>query len=327
LFLPPREKQPDSAGLTPDGTQPPEPAQNEPDAPAKEPDAKPVYPVAILDFTDRGAAGSGAKLADLLFAKLAAKPDLVLVERTDLRKLLDELQLNQTGAVRADEAAKVGQLTGARIIVTGSVIQVEKKLTLVAKVIGTETGRVLAATAEGVASDDLGVLAGKLADGIEEKVTKEIAKLAPKPVPAADRLAGLKKQLGAGAKPVLFIQVGERHVGEPAVDPAAQTEVTRFARETGFEVVDPDEGGKSRADVYLTGEGFSEVSGRVGGLVSVRARVEVKAVDRRTGKVIAVDRQTVLAVDLSEQVAGKSALQAAAADLAERLLPKVVAKK
>jgi hypothetical protein len=98
----------------------------------------------------------------------------------------------------------------------------------------------------------------------------------------------------------------------------------RFAKETGFEIVDPDEGGKSKADVYLTGEGFCEVAWRVGGLISVRARVELKAVDRKTGKVIAVDRQTVLAVDLSEQVAGKSALQAAAADLAERLLPKIV---
>jgi hypothetical protein len=53
--------------------------------------------------------------------------------------------------------------------------------------------------------------------------------------------------------------------------------------------------------------------------------VELKAVDRQTGKVIAVDRQTVLAVDLSEQIAGKAALQAAAADLAERMLPKIVA--
>jgi ribosomal protein L14 len=59
-------------------------------------------------------------------------------------------------------------------------------------------------------------------------------------------------------------------------------------------------------------------------MVSVRARVEVKVVDRKTGRVIAVDRQTALVVDLSEQVAGKAALQAAAADLAERLLPKIV---
>ena len=91
------------------------------------------------------------------------------------------------------------------------------------------------------------------------------------------------KKLGKAARPPLFVQVAERHIGQPAVDPAAQTEVMRFAKETGFELIDADEGGKSKADVLLTGEGFSEVAGRVGGLVSVRARVELKAVDRQDG--------------------------------------------
>jgi len=39
-----------------------------------------------------------------------------------------------------------------------------------------------------------------------------------------------------------------------------------------------------------------------------------------------VDRQTALVVDLTEQLAGKAALQEAAARLAERLLPKLVTK-
>jgi serine/threonine protein kinase/TolB-like protein len=309
-----------------DNASSPPPKQDDP-APAEKPAPTPVYPIALLGFEERGAKDAAAKVTDLLFAKLAAKPDLVLVDRTDLKKILDEQQLNLTGAVKTDEAVKVGQLTGAKILVTGSVIQVEKKLILAAKIIGTETGRVIGALAEGVISDDLGTLTGKLADAVAEKVSKDIEKIVPKPTPPVDRLAALNKKLGKGAKPVVYVQVGERHVGQPTVDPAAQTEVMRFARETGFEVVDPDDGGKSKADVYLTGEGFSEVAGRVGGLVSVRARVELKAVDRRSGKVLAVDRQTVLVVDLSEQVAGKAALQAAAADLAERLLPKLVVKK
>lgn len=81
---------------------------------------------------------------------------------------------------------------------------------------------------------------------------------------------------------------------------------------------------KGEADVIVTGEGFSEVAGRVAGLVSVRARVEITAVDRKTGRVLAADRQTALVVDASEQIAGKTALQNAAADIAERLLPKLV---
>ncbi len=88
-------------------------------------------------------------------------------------------------------------------------------------------------------------------------------------------------------------------------------------------MIDAENGNKGAADVLVTGEGFSEVAGRIGNFVSVRARVEIKAVDRKTGKVLAVDRQTTIAVDLSEQVAGKAALQQAAAALSERILPKV----
>jgi hypothetical protein len=238
--------------------------------------------------------------------------------------VLDEQSLSLTGAVKAEEAVKVGQLTGAKILVTGSVIQSDKKTYLVAKVIGTETGRVVGASVEGPSSDELATLVGKLADAIDEAVVKQGEKLVPRAVASVDRVAELNKRLGKGERPVLMVQVSERHVGQPAVDPAAQTELSRYAKDCGFELVDGDEVGKGKADVLVTGEGFSEVAGRAGGLVSVRARVEVKAVDRRSGKVLAVDRQTVLLVDVSEQVAGKTALQNAAADLAERILPKLV---
>jgi hypothetical protein len=47
-------------------------------------------------------------------------------------------------------------------------------------------------------------------------------------------------------------------------------------------------------------------------------------VDRKSDKVVAVDRQTVVTVDLTEQIAGKTGLQEAAAQIAERLLPKLI---
>ena len=63
---------------------------------------------------------------------------------------------------------------------------------------------------------------------------------------------------------------------------------------------------------------------RHGNLISVKARIEVKAVDQASGKIVAIDRQTTVAVDLAEQIAAKNALQEAGAVLAERLLPKIV---
>ena len=62
---------------------------------------------------------------------------------------------------------------------------------------------------------------------------------------------------------------------------------------------------------------------RKGNLISCKARIELKA-RKRTGEILVVDRQTSVAVDVTEQTAAKIGLQQAAAELAERILPKLV---
>jgi len=311
----------------------PAPAQLAAAAPA-------LVPVAILPFQERGAAtrpgaaaggDDGGKVTDLLFASLVAEPALVLIEREDIRTLLDEQALNLSGLANPAEATRVGQLTGAKILVTGSVLRVDNSLYLVAKVIGTETSRVLGASVKGTARDDLGTLAERLAAEIMKVVTERGGELLPRLVAREDRLAALKKVLPAGGRPTLLVEIEEQHLGAAAVnagaaaviDPAAETELTLFAKETGFEVIDAREGKRSNAAVLLQGEAISEPAVRHGNLVSAKARLEVKAVDRATGKVLAIDRQTTVATDLTEQIAAKTALQEAAAAVAERLLPTI----
>jgi TolB-like protein len=293
-------------------------------AAAQDKDKATIYPIALLSFEDRGSKDAAGKVTDLLFAKLAANDAIYLVDRIDLKKALTEAELNLSGAVKNSEAIKVGQLTGAKLLITGSVIQVEKKTILVAKLIGTETSKVLGVSVEGKANDDLTTLVDQLAGKLGEKISDKASELVAKVVAEKDRIAVLKEKLKKGAHPSVFIQIGERHVGLPRIDPAAQTELTLFAKETGFTVVDDEDGMKSKADYIIKGEGISETATRNGNLVTVKSRVEVKVVDRKTDKVVAVDRQTVVTVDLTEQIAGKSALQEAAAQIAERLLPKLV---
>jgi TolB-like protein len=295
--------------------------QAQPAAPANVPRA---FPTAVFAFEERaGAKDYAAKVNDLFFAKMAAKPDLVLVDRGDLKKALDEQALNLSGTVERAAAVRVGQLTGAKVLVSGSVLVADKKIYLVARILGTETGRVLGADVAGKTSDELGPLVEKLADTVANTIAERGPELVAKALAKKDRLAELQKKLKAGKRPTLMIKIAERHVGQTSFDPAAQTELVHYARALGFEVIDP-QGAVGKADVIISGEGISEFAARHGTLVSVRARVELKVVDRKTDRILAADRQTAIAVDLAEQIAAKTALEDAAALLAERVLPQLV---
>ena len=291
--------------------------------------AKIVYPAAVLAFDERGAdvKDYGAKVSDLLVVHLAANPRMYLVDRADLQKVLAEQALNISGAVDAAHAVQVGQLTGAQLLLTGSVVQIDKKLILIAKIIGTQSSRVLGTTAEGKLSDDLTSLVATLSANITKVVAEQADELVPSPHLQEDRLAQLRKSISEGEKkqfPSLAIRVSERHVGRPTIDPAVEMELSRYARDLGFTLLDVQAGSRAQPDVTITGEGFSELAGRVNDLVAVKARVELKVTERATGKILFVDRQTTVHVDLAEQIAGKSALQEAGAVLAERVLPKLV---
>lgn len=288
-----------------------------------------VYPLAVLPFQERGREVSelGNQVSDLLFANLVVDPELYLVEREDLAKLLDEQQLNASGMVNPAAATQIGQLTGAKILIAGSVLEVSDKLYLVAKVMGTETSRVLGASVKGNAGDDLDQLVTKLSKSVRKTIAERAGDLVARPVSHDDKIAALQQQLGKAKRPSVFVSVEERHVGQSTIDPAAETEIALICQQLGFEVIDADSGSKADADVLISGEGFSEYATQHGELRSVKARLELKAVQRETGKVLAIDREVAIGVDLTEQIAGKAALQAAAANIAGRLLPKIVKSK
>jgi len=284
---------------------------------------KPI-PSAILPFAERGSAvrGYGEKVSDLLFAALAEQPDIWLVDRQDLEKVMSEHELSASGMVDPAQAVKIGSLTGAKVLITGSVLDVDKDIRLIAKIIGTETTRVLGVSVGGTPKSDIGPLVKELSVKVIETLRQKSALLVAPVEKREDRVAALKQAMGEKKRPVVAIRITERHVGQATIDPAAQTELTLFCKDTGFTVV--EENGAVKADILIEGEGFSEFGLRRGNLVSVKARVEVKAVDRKTGEVLAVDREMGVEVDLTEQIAGKKGLQNAAARIAERLLPKLV---
>ncbi len=280
--------------------------------------------VAIFDFEskDEAVRDLGPKVATLLNARLSANADLITVERAELEKALGEQELGLSGTVSADTAAKVGHLTGAKVLVTGRVFNVEKERIIVAKIIGTETSRVYgelstAGTGSSI-NDQVTELAGRIGKTISAKGNTLVAKVETR----EERVEKLRKILKGEKLPSVSVLIPEQHFGTPVRDPAAQTELLLILQQCGFTIV--DEKSKEKADLEITGEAFSAVGLRKGNLISCKSRVEVKVHDVSGRKLITADRQTSVAVDIAEQTAAKTALQNAAAELAERLLPKLV---
>jgi TolB-like protein len=287
------------------------------------------YPIAILPFKGRGKEVSDMeqKVTDLVFAKLAVAPDLYLVDREDFDKVLNEAELSLSALVNPQEAIAVGQLTGAKLLITGSVFQVDESIYLVAKLIGTETTRVVGVSVKGERDESLDELASGLSEQVLTAIKDNAEKLIAPTQPVNDRKESLRKELSGKVLPKIFVTIQEQHVGRQSNDPAVETEIISYLKDSGFVVIDEKDGNKNEADLILKGEGISEFASRTGNLVSVRSRVELKAVHRVSGEVVAVERQTRLALGLSEQIAGKQALEAAAADIAVRLLPKLIVKE
>jgi hypothetical protein len=281
-------------------------------------------PLAVFDFqaADRALEKKGAEIGVLLNALLSAQPEVFLVERQEVEKLLGEQELGLSGNVAPDTAARVGALVGAKVLVTGRVFESGGKAYLVAKVMGTETGRVFGEMTTTPDLETLDAPVAQLAEKIAATVAKQSSVLAAKIEPPEARIERLKKSVSGKQLPAVLVRIPEQHLARPVIDPAAQTELMKTLAEVGFTVLTPEEAGGRSDYATITGEAFSEFGLRRGNLVSCRARVEIVMKDA-SGALLAADRQMDVAVDVAEHIAGKKALEAAALKLADRLVPQL----
>ena len=86
--------------------------------------------VAVLDFKNETTAawwqsGVGRELSDMLSNELLGTEAFRLVERRKLNSILDEQDLGASGRVSKSTAAKMGKLSGAEYLITGSVASFE----------------------------------------------------------------------------------------------------------------------------------------------------------------------------------------------------------
>jgi hypothetical protein len=287
----------------------------------------------------------GDKITELLQAHLTGTPAMDLVERAKIDKAFDELALGKTGLVDDATAARVGHMVGAQVLITGRAFPVDDELFIIAKVIGVETSRVFAAKVDGPLTGQLNPMVKDLSGQISKVVLKHDTELVGKDTKEKDYAALISQAVGPGSKPKVSVFLKEQHMSQQAPDPASETELIYLLQKAGFTIIDErnkqlsdwaatylDDSsqkppvGASKSDVIIVGEAFSEFAARRGELVSTKARVELRALNARTGEVLAIDRKTATVVDIAEHTAAKAALQKATDELALSLIPDMLKK-
>ncbi len=284
---------------------------------ASEPD--PIS-VAIFDFQVSGEkfGDAGKEAALLLNAGLSSSPNVLLVERQELEKILGEQELGLSGTVDAPTAAKIGLLTGAKVLITGRLFESGDKIFLVAKVMSTGNGRVFGETVSFPSLKTLDQTVETLKGKLETLLEKRAAALVPETESPQARIARWKKTVEGKPLPKVSVAITEQHLSARVIDPAVETEFKLTLEQLGFPIVNAGE-----SDLQISGEAFSEAGMRRGNLVTARARVEIGVHRKADGALIAVDRQTDAGLDLAENTAAKKALENAAVKLLDRLIPKL----
>lgn len=146
--------------------------------------------------------------------------------------------------------------------------------------------------------------------------------------------------LTSATAPRIMVMIPEIHIKRQVPDPAGETEIIRKFVEKGFSLVDQGQiaairyqekalsavkdaqaaaalGLEFGADIIVIGEAFSEFASREAEWYTCRARVEARAIQTRTGRILAADGKHAGAKDLSELIAGKAALREAGSLIAD----------
>ncbi len=272
-------------------------------------------------------------VSSLLTADLSSNPRLTLVDRAELDRVLKEQAFGLSGDISPETAAKIGRLVGAKILVTGQIFSVgdtvgtdvgkegaQSAIVIVARVIGTETGRIFAQREQG-ARENLVKMADDLSAKISETITNQYTNLvAAESVSTTQQIQDIISKLPAKPRPAVSVQISEQFLNAKKPGQTLQMELGAVFKEAGFEVV--DENSDKRPDILVTGSATSSVNGKGhDGLISSSATLNIKAQDRLTGKILFLDRQDSAAVDLNRQMSAKKALQDAADRLAAKLIP------
>jgi TolB-like protein len=131
--------------------------------------SKPTVAVLYFDYQGERAEMKLLKkgLAQMLISDLSGLESVQIVERDRLQEVIEELELTGSDKFDPETAGRVGKLLGARYLVLGGYFEALGTLRVDARVVETETGRVIRSTGASSRPDEFLMLEQKLAEGLQ----------------------------------------------------------------------------------------------------------------------------------------------------------------
>lgn len=117
-------------------------------------------------------------LAHMLGTEASGVDGIDIVERNEIEKVLNELQLSNSKNFDTESAARIGKLLGAQQLVLGSFMELFGKFRVDAKIVNVETGFIVKAGSAKGDSHQFDAIAEELAASLFNKQKLEIAEAA-----------------------------------------------------------------------------------------------------------------------------------------------------
>ena len=282
--------------------------------------------VAVFDFDAlKGVDMEPAALTDQVNTMLSALDKVTIVNRDQIRKVADEHKMALSGLVDTASAAQLGKFLSANYVIVGRASKIGQTNYLVLKIIDVGTTVQTTVSAKAAAENGLEALLERLKGDLAPQVRELQKPLAREDDAVLAKVRAAAKSL---AGKVILVDVSETHINRPLRDPAAQMAIANRLKSIGIEVIVPKDPvddwkkslletgkyGDKKVDFLLEGEGTSAYAAEMQGMISCRARVELRLIAVPGRNVTITDRGVAARVDLVEALAAKAALEDAGAN-------------
>ncbi len=126
--------------------------------------------IAVFDFKNNNpvaeSRGYGQSISEMFITAFANSPNFEVVERKQLKGVLDEIYLDQSGIVETETAKKVGKILGIDVALAGGVAALANSIQIDLRLLDVETGKVVIADSIEAGSE------GQLRGLVNQEVTK-----------------------------------------------------------------------------------------------------------------------------------------------------------